>query len=289
MDASHSIVVANQLRHHVLTWDGGGSTTVLCLHGFLDSAWGFAQTAPRLAEAGFHVVAVDLRGHGDTEWVKPGGNYHFFDYVFDVADLAEAVSRDRLAIVGHSMGGAIASLYGASFPERPERIAIMEGLIIHEQPLEEMPERTAQWITSVRRLRQRLPKRYPSVEAAAERIRANDPRCPPEVALEAARHGTRAVEGGVVFKHDPTHQARGPHPFRTDHWRSYWTRVRCPTLLVDGGESEASRPPDYEARLAAFPHGRRVIIPEAGHMMMRHRPAEVAAALLDFLGEKTKA
>jgi pimeloyl-ACP methyl ester carboxylesterase len=287
MEPTHQIVVANQLRHHLLGWDGGGATTVLCLHGFLDSAWGFELVAPRLAEAGFHVVAVDLRGHGDTEWAPRGSCYHFFDYVFDVADLADAVSREKLAVVGHSMGGAIATLYAAAFPERPDRIAVLEGLILRDQPLEEMPERMAQWIVSTRRLRQRPPKRYPTVEAAAARILANDPRCPPEVALLAARHGTRAVEGGVVFKHDPSHQARGPYPFRSDHWRSYWTRVRCPALLADAAESEASLPPDFEARMAAFQRGRRVTIPNSGHMMMRHNPTAVAATLLEFLREAT--
>src|SRR5512135_1117342 len=106
----HREVEANGLRHHLLTWDGGGRTTLLCLHGFLDLSWGFAPVAPALAEAGYHVVAPDLRGHGDTEWVGRGGYYHFMDYLHDVADLADAVARDDLVVVGHSMGGSIAAL-----------------------------------------------------------------------------------------------------------------------------------------------------------------------------------
>jgi pimeloyl-ACP methyl ester carboxylesterase len=147
-----------------------------------------------------------------------------------------------------------------------------------------MPQRMADWILSVRKLRERGPRRYASVEEAALRVRANDPRCSPEIALQAARHGTRAVEGGVVFKHDPAHHARGPYPFRSDHWRHYWSRVRCPALLVDGAES-AGRPPDYDQRMAGFQKGRRVTIPRAGHMMMRHNPSAVATALLEFLRE----
>ncbi len=67
-------VVANGLHHRVLEWDRGGRTTVFCLHGFLDSAWAFFEVAPRLARAGFHAVAPDLRGFGDSEQVGAGGH-----------------------------------------------------------------------------------------------------------------------------------------------------------------------------------------------------------------------
>src|SRR5512142_1732386 len=111
MDPISRSVIANGLRHRVLEWDGGGGTTLLCLHGFLDFAWAFHRVGPMLAAAGYHVVAPDLRGHGRTERVGAGGYYHFLDYVHDVADLVDAVARDRLAIVGHSMGGGITGYY----------------------------------------------------------------------------------------------------------------------------------------------------------------------------------
>src|SRR5512147_2138084 len=101
----HREVVANDLRHHVLEWDGGGRTTVLCLHGFLDRAWGFAPLAPSLAEAGYYVVA---------------------------ADLVDRLAREHLALVGHSMGGTVALMYAGVFPGRPERVAALES--IHVRP-----------------------------------------------------------------------------------------------------------------------------------------------------------
>jgi pimeloyl-ACP methyl ester carboxylesterase len=278
------IVVANGLRHRVLEWDGGGRTTVLCLHGFLDLGWAFHRVAPALAAAGHHVVAPDLRGHGATERVGAGGYYYFTDYVFDVADLVEAVARDRLAVAGHSMGGAIACHFAAAFPERAWRIAALEGIRMPETPAEALPERIADWVAGVRRARSRRPRVWSDLEAAAQRVRQMDPLCPEDEARFLAAHGTREVEGGgVSFLHDPLHVTRGPNPFRLELATALWSAIRCPVLLVDGSESERV-PIDYPRRLAAFRDGRLATIAGAGHMMMRHRPREVAALLVDFFG-----
>jgi pimeloyl-ACP methyl ester carboxylesterase len=276
-------VVANGLRHRVLTWDGGGGTTLLCLHGFLDLSWGFAPVAPALAAAGYHVVAPDLRGHGDTEWIGPGGYYHFMDYLPDVADLADAVARDRLVLLGHSMGASIAALFAGVFPDRPRAVVAMEGMRLAEQPDEDLPRRAADWIHWVRRARERGPRVLPDVAAGADRIREFDPLCPPDVALLLAEHGTTPVPGGRAFKHDPVHVTRGPYPFRLEQWARYWRAVRCPVLLLEGERTELPPPPDMAARVASLRDARTRIIPRAGHMMMRHEPAAVATEILAFL------
>jgi len=273
-------VVANGLRHHVLEWDGGGRTTVLCLHGFLDVGWAFHRVGAALAEAGHHVVAPDLRGHGSTERVGAGGYYHFMDMVADVADLAGALARDRLALAGHSMGASIACTFAGAFPDRPWRIASMEGFRLEDTPPGAAPRRVAQWVADVRRARGASPRVYPSIEAAARRIREHDPRCPEAEARFLAERGTVPAPGGVAFAHDPLHVTRGPYPFRLDAALATWRAVRCPVLLVEGAEGE--RPSDFTERVAAFRDARVVTIEGAGHMMMRHRPDDVARTLVEF-------
>ncbi len=281
---THREVVANGLRHHLLEWDGGGRTTVLCLHGFLDLSWGFAPIAPALAAAGYHVVAPDLRGHGDTERVGAGGYHYFFDYIPDVADLVDRIAREKLVLLGHSMGGSVALLYAGTFPERPSAAVAMEGIHALERRGEDLTRRAAEWVLSVRKARQRGPRALPTIEACADRLRRFDPRCPPEVALFLAERGTVPVPGGRAFKHDPVHVTRGPYPFRLEVFEAFWAAIRCPVLLVDAAESETRPPPDMAERVRVFRDARQVKVAGAGHMLIRHQPAETARVVLEFLG-----
>jgi len=276
------IVLANGLRHHVLEWDGGGRTTVLCLHGFLDLAWAFHEVAPALAREGHHVIAPDLRGHGETERVGPGGYYHFMDYVLDVADLVDALARDRLALVGHSMGGSIAAYFAGAFPDRVWRLVILEALRLGDTPPRALPGRVAEWVVAVRRARSRGARVYETVDAAARRIRHHDPRCPEDEARFLAERSTRPVPGGFAFAHDPLHLTRGPYPFRLDQAQAFWAAVRCPVFLVEGSESKPASE-DMPSRIASFRDARRIAIGGAGHMMMRHKPLEVASVVAGFL------
>jgi pimeloyl-ACP methyl ester carboxylesterase len=280
---THRDAVANGLRHHLLEWDGGGRTTLLCLHGFLDLSWGFAPLGPALAAAGYHVVAPDLRGHGDSQWIGAGGYYYFMDYLHDVADLADAVARDRLVLVGHSMGASIAALFSGVFPDRVAAAVLMEGMRLPERPEEDLPRRAAEWIHGVRRARLRGQRVLPDVDACAARIREFDPLCPPDVALFLAERGTVPVPGGRAFKHDPVHVTRGPYPFRLEQWSQYWRAIRCPVLLLEADRSELPPPPDFPARVACLRDARTRVVPRAGHMMIRHEPAAVASEILSFL------
>jgi pimeloyl-ACP methyl ester carboxylesterase len=279
-EPKETFVTANQLRHHLLSWNGGSKATVLCIHGFLDSAWGFAPIGPALAERGYHVIAVDMRGHGDTDRVGPGNSYLFYDYIFDVKELVDALAPTRLFLVGHSMGAAISAIYTGTFPDKVDRLALLEGLAMPERPVEDITGLMANWIELVGRARKRSPRVYPSIDAAADAIVRNDPLCPREVAIMLADHGTREVPGGRAFKHDPVHLAPNPYPYRHELIQPFWDAIRCKTLVVYGAETSMPQPEGMDARLAHLKTARQVSIPGAGHMMIRHQPQAVASALL---------
>lgn len=275
------------LRAHWLEWgadDAGLDHTVLLLHGFLDSSWGWAR-AVRAGLAGrFHVVAPDLRGHGDTGWIGPGGYYHFIDYLSDVDEVARRVARGRLSVVGHSMGGSVAAYFAGTFPERVHRLALLEGLGPPETP-GEVPERVRVWLDAWRRVRERPARSYADVDEAAARLRAHDPLLDADLALELAERGTRVdADGRRRFKHDPIHATTGPTPFRVDYAAQFWRRITCPVLVVEGERSVFRAAADeVDRRLGHFASFERALVPGAGHMMQRHQPAALAAILAAFL------
>lgn len=286
---SRRIPLDTGLTLHVLEWGAGDASldhTVVLVHGFLDLAWSWAPVVDAGLAGRFHVVAPDMRGHGDSDRVGAGGYYHFLDYVADLHALLPAVRRARLSLVGHSMGGSIASYYTGAFPDAVDRLALLEGVGPPESA-DSAPERVRQWLAGVARVRARAHPGYATIDEAARRLRAHDPLLDEPLARFLAAKGTaRGDDGRYRFKHDPLHVTRGPYPFRVATAAEFWRQIACPVLLVEGAESAFRlAPDDLERRYACFANRRRVELAGAGHMMMRHRPAELARALADFLGD----
>jgi pimeloyl-ACP methyl ester carboxylesterase len=281
------VALATGLELHVLGWgaDTAADHTVVLLHGFLDLAWEWAAIGAALG-ARVHVLAPDLRGHGDSGWVGAGGYYHFMDYVADVDDLIAQRARGRVSIVGHSMGASIAGYWAGTRPARVHRLALLEGLGPPDASgaTAGLPQRTAGWIDGWRKARRAPPRPMKDLDEAAARVQRNDPAITSEQARALAAHGTRANAGGLAWKHDPLHRTMGPYPFRVDVAEAFWARVTAPVLYLDGDRSLLRLPePEVARRLAVFADARRVTIAGAGHALMRHQPAAVLAALADFL------
>lgn len=285
---SRMLRLATGLSYHLLEWepaDPGCDHTIILVHGFLDLAWGWAPVVEAGLAGRFHIVAPDMRGHGDSDRVGAGGYYYFMDYLADLHDLVAQVGRARVSLVGHSMGGAITGYYTGVYPQRIHRLALLEGMGPPPAPPRSTPERVARWIESAQRARTQEPRSYRDHDEAAARLRANDPLLDEEQALVLARRGTRATaDGYLCFKHDPLHVTRGPYPFELAHAKELWRNIACPVLLVETTESWLLPMfPDIQERYGCLAHARRVIIEGAGHMMQRHQPARLAAHLLDFL------
>jgi pimeloyl-ACP methyl ester carboxylesterase len=251
------------------------------VHGFLDLAYGWHEVAERLATRA-HVIAPDLRGHGDSDWIGAGGYYHFFDYIADLDEVIARLARARLVVIGHSMGGSVASYWTGTRPTRAAALALLEGLGPPDQSDAELTGRTAQWIDAWRKARGKA-KPMSSVAEAAARLRKHDPLLGEALASKLAAAGTRTTEHGLVWKHDPLHLTMGPYPFRRDHAAQYWRRISCPVLIVDGAQTMMNLPDaERAARRAHFANHRHVTLPGAAHMMQRHQPAALANLLLEL-------
>jgi pimeloyl-ACP methyl ester carboxylesterase len=277
---SKFLTLATGLTGHALEWDAPGDTTFVLVHGFLDNAYGWHEVAPLL---GAHAIAVDVRGHGDSGWVGPGGYYYYMDYVADLDDAIRQLARERVIVVGHSMGGGVAAYWAGARPERASAVALLEGLGPPDEAGIDAAPRAARWIDGWREARRTF-KPMTSIEIAAQRLRKHDPLLGEALALRLAEHGTRPhPDGGLVWKHDPLHLTQGPYPFRRDHAASFWRRIACPVMVVDGADSQLNLPEaERAARRAELRNARHVVVPGAGHMMMRHQPAAIAALLVEL-------
>jgi pimeloyl-ACP methyl ester carboxylesterase len=275
-------IAANRLKLHLLEW-GEGARVVLLLHGFLEHAHVWDWVAPRLAAAGYHVYALDWRGHGDSAWIGAGGYYHFIDYVADVAGVVRVLG-ERVALVAHSMGGGAAVLYAGSEPERVSALVSIEGLGVPDLDPDAAPQRVVAWLQDLERVAQR-PSTSVSLDAAVARFHERFPHFSDTVARHMVEHGTRDVGGQRIWKFDPLHQTRAPMPMPIANARAFWRRVTSPVLYVEGAESHLRLPAaDVDERLVAL-RARRVAITRAGHHPHLEQPEALADILVEFLAQ----
>ena len=272
-------ITANRLTLHLLEW-GDGDRVVLLLHGFLEHAHVWDWVAPRVAEAGYHVYALDWRGHGDSEWIGNGGYYHFMDYIADLADLVRALGG-RVALVGHSMGGGAAVLYAGSEPERVSALVSIEGLGVPDMDPDVAPERVVAWLHDLERVVRR-PLTKVSLDGALRRFRERFPHFSETVARHMVEQGTRDVGGARVWKVDPLHQTRAPLPVPVAQAQAFWRRVTCPVLYVEGADSLLRLSASDIAERVTTLRARRVMIAGAHHHPHLEQPEALARILVEF-------
>jgi pimeloyl-ACP methyl ester carboxylesterase len=277
-------VVANGMAHHVLEWARPGATrTVVCCHGYLDVGASWDLVAQHLVRGGRRVVAFDFRGHGGTEWVKPGGYYHFADYVFDLSDLVAIVAPDGFDLVGHSMGGTVAAMFAGLRPAGLRKLVLAEGLGPPESPPDHLPDRIAEWIHGVKKVRSTTPRALVDLDEAARRLRSQHVELDAPLARWVAERSTRRdAEGRLFFAFDPLHRTRSPLPFRVDQFRALLARIDVPTLYVSG--QNGFEIGDEAARLSAIARLSQREIPDVGHMMHWLAPEALAREIDAHLG-----
>ncbi len=265
---SSHFYISQRLKLHYLDWGNQDKPLLLLVHGQRDHAHSWDWVARRL-RSDFHVVAPDLRGHGDSAWAI-GGNYAITDFVLDIAQLLEAIDKWPATIVSHSMGAGISLLYTGLFPERVQKIVAIEGLGPSPERLAELQatpthERVRTWIERMQKLPARHPKRYESIDAAADRMQEVNTFLSEQQARHLTVHGVaRNEDGSYSWKFDNYVRTSAPYRFDDKEMKDLWGRITCPVLLIRGSDSWASDP-SIDGRLKSFANVQFQNFEDAGH------------------------
>ena len=260
----------NGLRLHLLEWGGPGRPALCFLHGGSAHAHWFDLVTPAFAER-FHVVSLDQRGHGESQWAEPPA-YATEDFAGDLVGVMDALGWERMTVVGHSMGGHNAMAFAAWHPDRVSRLVIVDSRpTIPPDRLDRMHARG-----------HRAPRLHPDPDSAARafRLLPRETVAVPELLRHLALEGFVERGGGWVYRFDPAcNGSRSP----VDAW-PLLGRIQAPTLIVRG-ELSPVLPAEMAERLrAAIPGATLVEIPGAYHHLVLDRPAAFVHALDAFLG-----
>ncbi|MBI4387074.1 MAG: alpha/beta hydrolase [Elusimicrobia bacterium] len=255
---------------HFLDWSGDGKEPLLLLHGMAASAQWWAPAAQRLTSA-FHCVALELRGHGDSDR-SPDGLYDLPRYAQDVEAARRRLGWERMLLAGHSLGGRVALEYSVFHAERLRGVAAVDFL----------PEIRSDRASKFERIHKRPQPVYATRDEVLRRFRLepSGSLVGPEAVRRLAETCVKETEGGYTWKFD--WQALGLP------YGSVWPtlpKVRVPVLLVRGQHSAVMPRPDFERMARELPNVQTVEIPRAHHHVPLDTPQELAGEILRFSGE----
>jgi pimeloyl-ACP methyl ester carboxylesterase len=273
------IVLSHGLELHVRQRHPAGTPAVLLLHGWLDHSHTFDWVLEHLPDT-WRLVLIDFRGMGRSAHVPTGGNYTFADYLLDVESTLDTLGISEVHLVGHSLGGNVAMAYAAARTARVKSVSLIESLGPSGGPPEGAVDRLRGFLDDAQRPARRKP--YPSVEAAAARLRENNSSLTEAASLHLARHGTEPAEGGYLFRFDPLHRRRFGHGFDEAQWLAILAAVTCPVQLLYGSQGLSLDDTQARARLAAMRASRSLAL-SGGHHVHMEQPEAVARALEHFI------
>jgi pimeloyl-ACP methyl ester carboxylesterase len=287
--SSHTFF-SQRLRLHYVDWGNPDKPPMLLVHGGRDHCRNWDWTAEALRED-WHVIAPDLRGHGDSQW-STDGNYNLAGYIYDLAQLIHQQRLAPVTIVSHSLGGVISLRYAGLYPDTVKKIVAIEGIGPSPARLAEYRARTIvdrmdDWIKEQRMLSARLPRRYASIEDAFKRMQEENPHLTAERARHLTEHGVNQNEDGTYsWKFDNYVRAFPPYDMPARDIVTLWERITAPTLLLWGKESKWASDPTEDGRAAYFKKARVVGVERAGHWLHHDRLDEFLRLLREFLAEK---
>lgn len=264
---------ARGLPIRVCAWGPSEGPTVVCCHGWLDQGAAWDAVACRLAARGFRVLAPDHRGHGHSAWTPPGTTYHFMEYVADLDAVLDEARVASAILVGHSMGGTIASLYAGLRPDRVTGLVLLDGLgpgaVEHGLAVDQ----AGVFLDQCRAPRPHKP--IASMADAAERIRRTNPSLSTEDALRLAKRATRTSDAGLVWRWDPLHRTRAAVAYDEARHLETLRRVRAPVAIGIGRDGWYPHMQGLEARIQAL--SRRMVCEAlpAGHDLHHAFPDKV--------------
>ena len=268
------VYFSQRLRLHYVDWGNGGAPPLILLHGGQDHCRNWDWVAQRLRND-WHIIAPDLRGHGDSQW-SATGSYTMAGYIYDLAQLIDQQRLAPVTLIAHSLGGNIALRYAGIYPEKVKALVSIEGLGPSPKALAErgrltIDERMRKWIDLEHNLAGRLPRRYASIEDAFRRMQAANKHLSPEQARHLTQHGVNQNEDGTFsWKFDNYVRVWPPYDMQVEEVQQLWARITCPTLLVYGKESWASNPQE-DGRARHFQNARVVSFEGAGHWVHHDR------------------
>ena len=261
-------VMVNGLRLHYVDWGHCDASPFVMVHGLDRVARTFDHVVPHFTTR-YHVIALDMRGHGDSSW-DPDGRYRVEDHAADLSGFVQALGLRNLIVWGNSTGGRVVQVFAGMHPE----------LVSHVIAEDVGPERPRQIADNYSRRVAQEEAGWASEEELLAQLRKSNSGASDDVLVPYVRYGTKKRDDGrIVWKRDP----KLVNGFvATDLWR-FVREIKAPTLYVIGGRSTIVPQETQDELKKVLPRVTIVTIPGVGHYPSDEKPGEFLAIVDRFL------
>ncbi len=271
-------VEANGMRFHYLDWGNPDAPDMLLLHGFAQTCHSWDFVALAFCDR-FHVVSLDQRGHGDSDWSEEG-DYSPETQQKDIAAVVEAIGLDDFVLMGLSMGGRNSFTYAANNPDSIRALVIVDA----------GPQNMRSGSQNIRNFVQQEDE-LDSVDDFVQRVLRFNPRRDPVQVRGSIMHNLKQLPSGKwTWKYDKRFRQPGGRNFGSDPemtarlW-GYLESLACPTLVVRGVQSDIIALDTAGNMHERIPNGRLATVEDAGHLVMGDNPSGFERAVTEFLSE----
>ncbi|MEY4438601.1 MAG: hypothetical protein RIQ36_65 [Pseudomonadota bacterium] len=290
-------VPIRHLSYHVLQWGtpSPDKTPLVMVHGWMDVAASFQFVIDALKDDHW-IIAPDWRGFGLTE--TPNVDHFFFpDYLADLDQLLDHYVGDRkVHLIGHSMGGHVATMYAGVRPERIQTLINLEGFGMPATRPSQAPGRLAKWMDELKAVQrgEMTLRPYPDQEAVAQRLIKTNPRLGADKAHWLAQHWAQPdAQGQWRILGHAGHKVVNAQLFKIDETQAIYERITAPTLCVVADSDSMSQwwkdnytLDEFKQRIAAVPNLTHAVMKDAGHMLHHDQPEQLAQLIESFIVDK---
>lgn len=263
-------------------WGDPGGRPVLAAHGWLDNAGSFDLLAPLLP--GCHIVSLDLAGHGASGWRSPDAAYPIWQDAGDLLEVMDALEWPRASLLGHSRGAGVAMLFAAAFPQRVDKLVLLEGGVPLVGTAEDAPRALAKALLDRRSLLGKTGRVFSDRATAIEERSAGFSKVSPAAAEILARRSLRAVPGGFRWHADQRLKGESELRLTAEHVRAFVRRVEAPVLMILAEESPFRELPIYRDITSEFRSIEVVRLPGGHHFHLEGAERAIAERVRRFLG-----
>lgn len=277
-------IVSQGLTLNYLDWGNAGAPTLILMHGMYDHAHSWDWVARAICGK-WHVIAPDLRGHGDSQW-SPDGAYHLPCYLEDFVELVDTLGRGPVSIVAHSMGGNPAARFAALYPARVSKLVLVDAMgpmasVLARWDQQGVISRSREWLERRRETATKPPRRFASMDECVARMASANSHLSAAQARYLAEHGARRFDNAYGWKYDPAVGNLLPEDFAF-HLADYWREISAETLLCWGPNGWTTNP-STDGTAACFRNHQSAVFENAGHWIHHDQLDDFVAALQAFL------